>query len=142
MGEGGARAALLGTEGGSAAVLGIELSPGGQPETPAETARCQRGLGHRQGQGHRGQSPLCQAGMQTDPWHHSNTAWKCHPVWEPHLVQGGEGDRVTQLQRGTSSCVSLPALVLFQRPELSRPWLHTKALPANPSGSRGKPAGR
>lgn len=49
-GQGGAGAALPGTEGGSAAILGIELGPGGKPGTSAETARSQRGLGHRQGQ--------------------------------------------------------------------------------------------
>lgn len=128
MGERGAGAALLGTEGGSAAILGTELSPGGKPETSAATARSQRGPGHQQGQGHRDQSPLCQAGVRAAPSLGITVTLRVCLDTPPCLGAfpcaggrlagrgGWQGDTAPASPScGTSSCVCLRALALFQR---------------------------
>lgn len=86
--RGGARAALLGTEGG------IELSPG-------ESQRHQQGLPGASvaWDTDRDRDTVIRAHCarqeceQTLPLALQSTAWNCHPgsVWEPHLVQGTPG---------------------------------------------------
>lgn len=93
--------------------------------------------------------------------HSARLPTNASPAWEPLLVQGSTFSQgvkgncrrvhgVTQLQpnpRGTSSCAWLRALAPFQPlaeaagdAAGSTPRLHTDTVPANSSGSGGKPA--